>query len=385
MFDRFLDLPKLIKEKSLLFLGPRQTGKSTLVQKAFPDAHFINLLESDVFREYSTYPERLREKLPFSKGVIVIDEIQLAPVLLNEVHALIEKHKGLRFVLTGSSARRLRKGSVNLLAGRAWPIYLHPLVSKELELKSDGDWLRYINRGGLAPIFSSNHLSKELSAYVGTYLQEEIRAEGLVRSSERFSRFLDVSALCNGEVLNFVKVSNDCGVPSRTVQAYFKILEDTLIGHRVEPAQTLKRKNVATSKFYLFDIGVANYLLGRSIPDENSEAFGRVLEHLIFLEIKSYLDYTLSDLKINFWRSQTHQEVDFVIGKVLAIEVKASKNISEADTKSLSILKEETAFKKIRRMIVCREKSKRTTNSGVEVIPYKEFLNDLWTGRLNLE
>jgi uncharacterized protein len=380
MFTRYLDLARLSKSKSLLFLGPRQTGKSTLLASVFPKAHVINLLESDTYREYSTYPERLREKLPFTTGTVVIDEIQLAPSLLNEVHLLIEKHKGLRFVLTGSSARKLKGETVNLLAGRAWPIMFHPLTSQELDLKGDKSWLRYLNRGGLPSIFESDFLDKDLSSYVGTYLQEEIRAEGLVRSSERFSRFLDVAAFCNGEILNFAKVSSDCGVPSRTVREYFSILEDTLLAHVLPPLETQKRKNVATSKFYFFDLGITNFLLQREISSEDSEAFGRILEQLIFLEIRAYLDYTISNSKLSFWRTQSQSEVDFVVGGSVAIEVKASKNIQDRDMRNLHLLAEERTAKNLKKIVVSREKRSRKTSEGVFIINYREFLKQMWQG-----
>jgi predicted AAA+ superfamily ATPase len=380
MFDRYLNLKSFVKLKSLLFLGPRQTGKSTLLTKEFPNAHFINLLESDTYREYYTYPERLREKLPTPNGVVVIDEIQLVPQLLNEVHLLIEKHKNLKFILTGSSARKLKGSSVNLLAGRAWPIHFHPLTSQDLELKNDKDWLRYLNRGGIPVIFESQFPSKDLSAYIGTYLQEEIKAEGLVRSSERFSRFLDVASFCNGEVLNFAKVASDCGVPARTVREYFSILTDTLLAYLLSPLKTSKRKNVATSKFYLFDLGVTNHLLHREINSEDSENFGKVLEQLIFLELKAYIDYKLCDEKIYFWRTHEQKEVNFVVSRKLAIEVKASKNTSLRDFKNIDLLTEEKSLKKIQKILVCREKGIRKIDSNTLVINYREFLKRLWKG-----
>lgn len=202
----------------------------------------------------------------------------------------------------------------------------------------------------------------------------------MVRSSERFSRFLDVAAFCNGEIINFTKIANDSGVPARTVQEYFGILEDTLLGYRLQPLQTLKRKNVATAKFYFFDIGIANYLLGRESSHENSESFGRILEHMIFLEIKAYLDYTLSDSKIQFWRTHTQSEVDFVVNKTFAIEVKAAKNISASATRHLDLLAEESFGSKLKKIIVCREKSQRKLASGTVVFHYRDFLQRLWAG-----
>lgn len=379
MHKRVLNLPELVKEKSLFLLGPRQTGKSTLLRKAFPDAHRVDLLESETYRELASHPELLRQRLPFERGTVVIDEIQLLPVLLNEVHLLIERHKSLRFVLTGSSARKLQAGSANLLAGRAWNLRFHPLVSEEIPT-TEAAIARLWNHGGLPAIYDGRFPRRDLRAYVGSYLQEEIRAEGLVRSAERFSRFLDVAAFCNGEIVNFTKVGNDAGIPPRTVQEYFRILEDTLLGTMLPPLVTVKkRKPVATAKFFLFDVGVANTLLKRGEIEEGSEAFGRALEHLVFCELRAFLDYGLSESELCFWRTlQSGFEVDFVVNGRVGIEVKASSKITPHDERGLLALAEE--LPKLRKIIVCRERKYRKTDSGVEIFPLREFLGLLWKG-----
>lgn len=378
MYARVLDLESLLKQRSLFLLGARQTGKSTLLRERFPQARFVDLLEADTFRELSARPEFLRQSLSPQERLVVIDEVQKLPTLLDEVHLLIERNKSLRFVLTGSSARKLKRGKANLLAGRAWFCQLHPLVSAEtspeqLDLR--------LNVGGLPAVLDSSAPHEDLQAYVGTYLAEEIRAEGLTRSIENFSRFLAVAGHTNGQILNFAKVANDSGVPARTVREYYQILQDTLIGHILEPYQkTAKRKAVSTAKFYLFDVGVANTLMQRGKVHPGTGAYGQALEHLVFLELKAYLAYTRQSKLLRFWRSHTKLEVDFLIGDDIAIEVKASPRISPRDFKGLSALSEELNLR--RRIVICTEQRARTDDSGVEIMPINTFFRKLWSGEI---
>lgn len=380
MFDRLLSLTPVLKERSAFLFGPRMTGKTTLLRQRYSEALWINLLEADTYRDFVSRPELLRQMLKGNEKFIVIDEIQRVPALLNEVHTLIETHKKLRFILTGSSARRLKEGGVNLLAGRARTLFLHPLTSAEVGVKSIQ---RLMLTGGLPSIFNSSSPDKDLKSYLGTYLQEEIRAEALVRSTERFSRFLEVSGLCNGQVINFSKVGADSGVPPRTIIEYFRILEDTLIGKLLPPFQkTRKRKSISASKFYLFDMGVANQLLKRKSVEPGSEIYGAALEHLIFTELRAYLDYSQKDVELNFWRSQSQQEVDFVVGDTLAVEVKASSRIGRHEEKSLIALGEE--FPKMRKIIVCDERRYRKTDTNIEIFPIGEFLQELWKNEFDM-
>lgn len=378
MYSRTLPIQELVRHRSLFLLGPRQTGKSTLLRQVFPDARHIDLLEADTYRELSTRPETLRQTLAPRDTLIVIDEIQKLLTLLDEVQALIDRHRDLRFVLTGSSARKLKRGSANLLAGRAWFTRLHPLVSAELP----GDTLmRRLNVGSLPAVFDSSMLREDLHTYVSVYLQEEIRAEGLVRSLERFSRFLEVAALTNGHLLNYASVSNDTGVPVRTVREHYQMLEDTLVGFLLPPfRQSKKRKPVATSKFYFFDVGVANSLMKRGAIEQGSELFGAALEHLVFLELRAYLDYRRIDQPLTFWRTHAGHEVDFVVGDHVGIEVKATARVTPADAKGLTALSEETSL--ATRFIVCMETMARTTDDGVRVLPVRTFLSELWAGQL---
>jgi predicted AAA+ superfamily ATPase len=381
MYERCLDLSTVVKKKSILLLGPRQTGKTTLLKRQFPRARMESLLAADVFREFSARPETLRQTLNSKDRLVIIDEIQKLPALLDEVQLMMDSHRKLRFILTGSSARKLRQRGTNLLAGRLWNCHLHPLVSHEIEGEGRKGLLRLMNTGGLPAIFDSQEADRELKEYIGTYLQEEIRAEALVRSTERFARFLEVSAFCNGELINFSKVGSDVGMPPRTVIEYFRILEDTLVGFLLPPfLKKTSRKAVATSKFYFFDVGVANHLLKRKDVIPGSENFGRALEHLVCLELLTFLDYKNRDEVLSFWRTYSQIEVDFVVASKIAIEVKASSRIASRDEKGLLALRED--IPNIRCIIVSNEARYRKTDTGCEIFPYAEFFRLLWAGEI---
>lgn len=378
MYSRILDVRTLLAHKSLFLFGPRQTGKSTLLQRLFPQAKFYDLLEANTFRELTAQPELIRQRLQPQDAVIVIDEVQKLPSLLDEVHLLIERHKALRFVLTGSSVRKLKRGGANLLAGRAWTCHLFPLASPEVNFQQ---LEKRLNIGSLPAILDAPYPLEDLKAYVGTYLKEEIQAEGLTRSIEHFSRFLPVVGLMNGEQVNFTAIASDAGVPPRVVREYYEILEDTRLGFLLPPfQQTKKRKAVATAKFYLFDIGVANVLARRGTIEPGSDLFGRALEHLLFLELQAFLGYQRRDEELTFWRSLSQMEVDFVVGDRVAIEVKGKGRISRRDYKGLLALAEEIPL--TRKMVVSLESEKRLTDDGIEVYPVQQFLRELWAGEI---
>lgn len=375
---RILNLNKLLEHRSLFLLGPRQTGKSTFLAENYPQARFFSLLEADVFRNLSAKPELLRAWINESDQLIIIDEVQKLPVLLDEVQRLMELRPELRFILTGSSARKLKRGSANLLAGRAWICHMHPLVSPELNFER---WDERLEKGSLPVVLNSPLAQEDLKAYVGTYLQEEIRAEGISRSIENFSRFLDVAGHTNGQLVNFTKVGNDAGVPPRTVREYFQVLEDTLLVHQLKPYQkTEKRKPVATSKYYFFDLGVTHQLIKRPKVLPGSSEYGQAFEHQLVLEIKAYLDYERIDLPLTFWRSQSHMEVDLMVGDHFAIEIKASASISNTDLKGLRALSEEVKLQ--RKILVCQEKFYRKTEDEIEIFPIQDFLKELWAGKI---
>ena len=375
---RLLDLEPLLQHRSLFLFGPRQTGKTTYLRARFPQAHYVDLLDARTYRELTARPERLRQALSPEESLVIVDEIQKLPELLDEVHLMIEQRKGLRFILTGSSARKLKRGGANLLAGRALTCRLHPLVAPELDFAHID---KRLTRGSLPAVFDSPIPWEDLHAYAGTYLQEEIQAEGLTRQISNFSRFLEVAALSNGQLLNYTEIACDLGLNARTVQNYYQILEDTLVGHLLEPyRKSRKRKAVSSAKFFFFDVGVAHVLSGRTQLAPRTPEYGGALEHLVFLELKAYLDYSRIRTPLTFWRTHTQAEVDLVVGDKLAIEVKAKEQIGPRDQNGLRLFAEEVP--NVRRLLVCEERAQRVTDDGIEILPVELFLRQLWGGEL---
>lgn len=380
VYTRKLDLEQPIQRKSLFLFGPRQTGKTFYLKKTFPKAPYYDLLQAKTFLRLSSRPELLREELATIKLAgqpVIIDEIQKLPILLDEVHSLIEERK-IKFILTGSSARKLKRGGANLLGGRASTFHLFPLVSAEVP---SFDLIRALNWGSLPFIYDSKDPKSDLLDYVGTYLKEEIQAEGLARNIQNFSRFLETASLCNTELINFTKVGNDAQIAPRTVAEYFSILEDTLVGTLLKPfAKTKKRKPVNTSKFYFFDCGVSNVLAGRYFIKPKTELFGKVLEHFIFTELQAYLSYTRDTRDLSFWRSlAADYEVDFIIGQEIAIEVKSSELVSERHLTGLKALDEDL---KLRKKIVVSLDERPRKIGQIHILPIHTFLNQLWSGKL---
>lgn len=369
--DRFVNLPALLEKKSHFLLGPRQTGKTFLVQHTLKNARVYGLLDHAVYLALSQNPGRMAQELSPKDRIVVIDEIQRLPELLNDVHRLIES-RGLRFLLTGSSARKLRRGGVNLLGGRARTKYLHPLTYKELGNRFD---LRTATERGLLPsIYFSDDPRADLQSYAGSYLQQEIVAEGATRNVPAFSRFLKVAAFCNGTIVNFTKVANDAQVKRTTVYEYFEILKDTLVLYEL-PAwrKTRKRKPLASSKYYFFDVGVVSSLQGRRFRPGTPE-FGEALETYLMHELTSHSDY-VSQESLGYWRSTTGFEVDFIIGDHTAIEVKAKENVSLQDLKSLRALAEE---KQLKRYLCVSLEPRARKIEGISVLPLTDFLEALW-------
>ncbi|MEW6246407.1 MAG: AAA family ATPase [Nitrospirota bacterium] len=372
--ERMLDLQQLLERKSHFLLGPRQTGKSFLIAQTLKDARVYDLLDTAVYLALSREPGRLAQELTSKDRLVVIDEIQRLPELLNEVHRLIER-RGIRFLLTGSSARKLRRGGVNLLGGRARTKYLHPLTSRELG--SRFDLQRAMDRGLLPAMYFSDDPHADLAAYAGSYLQQEIVAEGATRNISAFSRFLTVAALCNGTIVNFTKVANDAQVPRTTVYEYFEILKDTLLLYELPAWRgSKKRKPLASSKYYFFDVGVVATLQGRRFRPGTPE-FGEALETYIMHELTSYSDY-VSGEPLRYWRSTSGFEVDFIIGDHTAVEVKARANLAPQDLKSLAALAEE---RKLKRYLCVSLEPRARQLLGVTVLPYREFLDGLWEGK----
>ncbi len=373
MYKRTLDLPKLLEMRSFFLLGPRGTGKSTLLRETLPHAHVYDLLDAEVFRRLLREPKLIAQETDSSK-LVVIDEIQKLPLLLDEVHRLISTRKQT-FLLTGSSARKLRKGGVNLLAGRAFQAELFPLTSQEIV---NFDLLAYLNTTGL-PEYQGQPLAYEfLRAYVGTYLQEEIQAESLTRNLQGFSRFLDVVGFNNGEELTYAGIASDTGIAVRTLEGYFDILKDTLLGFSVPPfVLTKKRKAITRSKHFLFDVGVVNTLAKRGKIEYKSELFGRAFEHFIALELRAWISYQRVDIALQYWRSTSQHEVDFILGTDLAIEVKGTDLVTEKHLKGLRALKEEGLVRTY--AVVSLDPNERVTEDGIRIWPWQTFLNKLWS------
>lgn len=292
--------------------------------------------------------------------------------MLDEIHNLIEE-KNIHFLLTGSSARKLRRGGVNLLGGRARTRRMHPFVYREL--KNNFDLLKALDVGLIPSIYFSDAPYEDLEAYAGNYLKEEIAAEAIVRNVPAFSRFLTIAGLCNGSMINYANISRDAEVPKSTVQEYFQILRDTLIGDDL-PAwnEFTKRKTVSTSKFFFFDIGVVRFLQNRQGLKEGSPEFGEAFEAYIYHELRTYCDYK-GGLDLNYWRTKSGFEVDFILNGTTAIEVKGKKNVTGHDQKGLRALEEEGMFKNY--MIVSLEDVPRKSD-GIHVKHWKDFLEELW-------
>lgn len=379
--SEFVRVQKIVdaQEDSVFLWGARQVGKSTLVKSVYPNAKIYDLLKSDEYTRLLRRPQLLREEL-LSFGeetLVVIDEIQKIPQLLDEVHWLIV-NRGIRFILCGSSARKLKRIGTNLLGGRAMSVKLYPLVSAEIP---DFDLVRGINHGMLPRHYLAANPKKRLEAYIGTYLKEEIQDEAVVRQLAAFNRFLDVAAQSNGEIINYKNIAQDCGVSAVTVKEYFAILQQTLIGYML-PAFTdsKKRRAITAPKFYYFDVGVANHLLHRSNLQQGSVDFGHAFEHLMIQELIAYLSYSESDKALSYWRTASGYEVDVVIGNgLVAIEFKSSEEVQSKHTKGLKAFSEEYANARL--IVVSMDINPRILN-GVEILPAMGFLKLLWAGKI---
>ena len=378
MYIRFLTLEESAQD-SLFLWGARQTGKSTLLKTLFPNARRYDLLQSEEFERLFRNPELLREELKDAEqnNLVIIDEVQKIPQLLNEVHWLIS-NKNIRFILCGSSARKLIRCGANLLGGRALRTVMYPLVSAEIP---DFDLNKAIQNGMLPRHYTTQNPQRRLQAYIGDYLNEEIRAEALSRNLLSFTRFMEIAAQCSGEMIVYKNIAQDCGVSANTVKEYFSILEQTMIGYLVSGfTATSKRRAIAAPKFYYFDVGVVNYLLKRDNLTQGTETFGHAFEHLIIQELIAYLGYSFSNEKLTYWRTSGGSEVDCIIGNGrIAIEIKSCNEVKSRHTKGLKAFQED--FPQARLIVVSLDKYKRTMGD-IEVFPATEFLSELWNGKI---
>jgi predicted AAA+ superfamily ATPase len=378
-----IDLPK---GQSAFLWGPRKTGKTTFLKEHFPDSVVFDFLKTDLFIDMAKNPALLRERLltksrDILKKPVILDEVQKVPQVLDEVHWLIE-NRGMSFILCGSSARKLKRGHGNLLGGRAWRYEMFPFVTAELK---DYNLLHILNHGMVpAHYLQEKGYKRSLQAYVQDYLKEEVFAEGLIRNISAFSRFFEALGYSHGELTNYSNIARDCGVDSKTVKEYYQILVDTLLAVRVEPFKKKQNRQVISKapKYYLFDVGVAGFLTKRRLEEEKGEEFGKAFEHFMLMEINAYRSYNLKTFELNFWRTKSGLEVDFVLdrGKV-AIEVKGTQRVDKNNLKGLFAFKEEYLPK--RAIVVCNEKEKRAYK-GIEIMPWRDFLYHLWKGEILL-
>ncbi len=385
MLERILKLRE-IESDSLFLWGSRQTGKSTLLKMLFPKARLYDLLKTDVRMAFQLRPALLREECELlDEGeLVVIDEVQKVPALLDEVHWLME-NRGLRFILSGSSARKLRRSGANLLGGRALRFTLFPLVSAEIP---DFDLNRALNNGMLPRHYLVADPSKRIQSYIGDYLQQEIVEEAIVRQLDAFTRFLQVAALSNAEIVNYTNIAQDCGVSAKTVKEYFSILEETMLGFYL-PAYTkvIKRKLIQSPKFYYFDVAIPNHLLHRRTLQPGTDIYGHALEHFVVQELRAFVSYTFGADKImNYWRTLDNKyEVDVLVCDALtnkvdvAIEVKSADHVVSSDTKGLKAFSEEHPETKL--FLLSMEERPRMLN-GIEVWPITQFLQKLWSGKV---
>lgn len=375
-----IDLPK---GRSAFLWGPRKTGKTTYLRERFPDSLRFDLLQTDRLLELTGRPSLLREQIlaageDVRRRPIVIDEVQKVPALLDEVHWLIENHR-LRFILSGSSARKLTRGQANRLGGRAWRYQLFPLAYPELTSPS---LLEILNRGLIPSHYLEDGYRRSLRAYAQDYLKEEVFAEGLTRNVPAFSRFFEAMGFSHGELTNYANIARECGVDPKTVKEYYQILVDTLLGSFVPPFKRRQDRNVILKapKFYLFDVGVAGSLVDRRLTSARGEAFGRALEHFVFMELQAHASYRELHYPVEFWRTKAGQEVDFVLARgEVAVEVKGSSRVDPRDLRSLEAFAAE--YRPRQAIVVCNEARERV-HGNVRVMPWARFLEALWEGKI---
>ena len=378
MYHRIFDIENRLDEAMFLF-GGRQTGKSTLLKERFPKAVYIDLLKSDVRNRFKQHPEEFRESLlryP-PETLVIVDEIQKVPDLLDEVHWLMVE-KGLWFILSGSSARKIKRSGANNLGGRAIPETLFPLVSAEIP---DFDLERAVQNGMIPRHYMVANAWNRMRAYIDLYLKEEIIEEALVQNVDEFVRFMEVAAIMDGEILNYENVASDCEVSANTVKAYYKILVDTLLGFEV-PAyrKVIKRKLYKSPRFYYFDVGIANHLTKRYHLAPKTPEYGHAFEHLIMQEIVAYLGYTNSDEELTYWHTYENLEVDAVIGDArVAIEIKSKEHIDHDDKKGVTEFAKEHPLAK--QIIVSKDRISRRSGD-VDLYYVTDFFKALWAGEI---
>jgi predicted AAA+ superfamily ATPase len=380
MFNSLILLDK-IPDSSFFLWGPRQSGKSTWMHHLYPSAHWIDLLNSEKFIKYQQAPQKLRQELLALKAtpLVIIDEIQKVPQLLDEVQWLIENQKVI-FGLCGSSARKLRRGHANLLGGRATRFEMFGLCRRELEGAFDLE--RLLNVGYIPSHYTSKNPLRKVRSYITDYLKEEIAAEGLVRNLPAFSEFLRVAAISDTGVISYSTIARDCGIDAETVRNYFQILEDTMIGRKLEAyTRQEKRRVTKAPKFYLFDVGVVNGLAKRGKIQQGSELFGKAYENWIAHELHCHRAYSELYYDLSYWQI-SGAEVDFILGDMeVAVEVKGMERVRKDHLKGLRAIIEDHANIR-KRILVCCEQQSRMTEDGILILNHLDFIDQLWAGEL---
>lgn len=374
-YPRLLE-PAFSRHRAFVLFGPRKTGKTTLLRSLFPEAMWVDLLKTDIRQQLELRPADLREQILSSlPDTVVIDEIQKVPDLIDEVHWCLENTK-ISFVLCGSSARGLKRETAGLLGGRAWRFELFPLTTRELG--KDVDLGRILTHGTIPAHYCSDHPNRDLKAYVTDYIEEEIRKEAQLRNVPAFFKFLEWAGRTSGELINYANIGRECGVSPKTVRAYYQILEDTLLGFRLQPwSQRRERRLIETEKFYLFDCGLTRYLKRISHLEPGTDVYGHLFEAFILQEVRAFLSYHERTESLSYWRTSTQMEVDLIVGDMdIAIEIKSSDHIQPRDLRGLRALSEEE--KPRRKIVVCREKRARKTEDGIEILPWEKFCALLW-------
>ncbi len=375
---RFFDPP----QGSFFLFGPRGTGKSTLVKGRFKEALYVDLLEPETFRILSANPERLRERMLATpdKTTVVVDEIQKVPQLLSLIHSLIEEKVGWQYVLTGSSSRKLKRAGVDLLAGRALLYSLHPFMAAELGNQFSFD--DALQKGLLPIVLDSRDPKQVLQTYAALYLREEVQMEGLVRNIGSFSRFLQAVSFSHASLLNISNVARECQVERKVVEGYVSILEDLLLGYRLNVfTKRAKRALVAHPKFYLFDAGVYRSLRPKGSLDRPEEIDGHTLEGLVGQHLRAWIAYSKNDCSLHFWRTRSGVEVDFIVygsDGLFAIEVKNSASIHPQDLRPLKAFKQDYPESKV--YLLYRGKD-RLIKADILCLPCREFLMELRPGQ----
>ena len=375
MYNRILKLP-LEGKASIFLFGPRATGKTSWIKTHLPDSLYIDLLNFSTYNSLSAHPDRLENLIPKEyEHWVVLDEVQRVPQLLNEVHRLIESRK-IRFLLTGSSARSLRRGGVNLLAGRALTYHMHPLVIQELE--NNFNISHALKHGLLPAVIDHADPQKYMESYVQTYVREEVLQEGLTRNIGTFSRFLETASFSQGSVLNFSEIARELSLNRLMVADYFQILEDLLLATRIDVfTHRAKRKMVAHQKFYFFDTGVFKVLRPSGPLDTKEESDGAALETLFFQSLSAINDYFNLGYKIYFWRTSSGAEVDFVIygpRGLHAFEIKRSSQVTNKALRGLKTFKQDYPEANLHLLYLGKHKE---YHGDIDATPFEDSLKKL--------